>query len=56
MELEITDRNHTEDGKRIDTLKGRYQYMEDSYYEMECKTHAASSPSHIEGNIKNCNE
>ncbi len=54
MELEIIDRNLTEDGTRIDTLKGRYQYSRDSYYEMDCTATVVTSPSHIQNDTKNC--
>ncbi len=54
MELEIIDRHISEDGKRIDTLKGRYEYTEDSYYDMDCTATVVESPSHIQNDTKNC--
>lgn len=54
MELEILDRNITKDGKRVDTLRGRYQYNEESYYEMSCIATVVENPSHIQNDTKDC--
>lgn len=55
MDLEIVETRLTDDGQREDVLKGRYQYAEDTYYDMVCTASVVENPNHIQNDTINCN-
>ena len=54
MELKITSTRIERDGKRTDTLEGRYKLFKDYHYDLTCTANVVANPSHVENNTKNC--